>query len=125
MRALGFIGVLILAVCGCSRNEAERLAFDRLLASNRIDRILVVDQEEGRTNVMVEDKIAPLLARFAADNRVRNPIRSKSYVSGHIAFYEGEQRVAVLHYFPREQVWSFQDYEFSFRDTNGVALLFR
>jgi hypothetical protein len=77
------------------------------------------------TNVLTGDSAARLLSRFAASNRVADPLRQKSYASGYVWLCTGGKRASGLAYFPREQILSFQNYEFSFRDTNDIASLFR
>ena len=117
---LAILGVLIV---GCSRPDGS--AFDGVLSSNRIDHIEIVNDEQGRSNVLTGDAVSRLLGRLAASNRVANPIRSKSYSSGFIDLRAQGQRVGYVAYFPREQVLSYQKYEFSFRDTNDISPLFR
>jgi hypothetical protein len=123
MRTAVVITILSFCVSGCSRPDGS--AFDGLLSSNRIDRIEIVDDEQGRTRVFTNDAAAGLLSRLGASNRITNPIRSKSYISGHIELRAQGQRVGYLSYFPREQVLSFSGYEFSLRDTNDISPLFR
>jgi hypothetical protein len=123
MRTTVVIAILCFCVSGCSRPDGR--AFDGLLSSNRIDRIEIVDDDQGRTNVLTGDGATPILSRLTASNRVANPVRSKSYVSGHIELSAEGQRVGYLSYFPREQVLSYHKYEFSLRDTNDLSTLFR
>jgi hypothetical protein len=118
MRTTVVIAIVCFCVSGCSRPDGR--AFDGLLSSNRIDRIEIVDDDQGRTNVLTGDGATRMLSRLAASNRVSNPIRGKSYVSGHIELSAQGQPVGHLSYFPREQVLSYQKYEFSLRDTNDI-----
>jgi hypothetical protein len=62
---------------------------------------------------------------LAATNRVPDPLRGKSYVSGSIRLFAQTKPVGVLAYFPRERVLSYRGYEFSLRDTNDIAQMFK
>jgi hypothetical protein len=113
----------LLFVLGCSRPDGRE--FDAFLTSNRVDRIEIVDEEHDRTNILAGDAVARLLSRFAANNRMADPLHQKSYASGYVWLCSGDQRIGALAYFPREQILSYRSYEFSFRDTNDIASLFR
>jgi hypothetical protein len=108
-----FLGTVCLFTAGCSRPNGT--AFDGLFSSNRIDRIEIVDDEKDHTNILTAEGATRMLSRLAATNRVANPVRSKSYVSGRITLMSAGRRVANLAYFPREQVLSYQKYEFSLK----------
>src|SRR5215212_9094899 len=126
MRALAISAALILAFCGCSRHEADRVAFDRLLSSNRIDRVMVSGEKSDgseTTNVLTGQQVQTLLTKFNATNRIRDTIRGKSEVTAKLLFFEGETLFGGLSYFAREQVLSFQGYEFRLRDTNAIPRL--
>ena len=123
MRIVTIIASACLCIGGCSRPDGR--ALDGLVSSNRIDRVEIVENDEGRTNILSGEGAARLLSRFAATNRLTNPVRGKSYVSGHITLIAQGQPVGHLAYFPREQVFSYHNYEFSLRDTNDLAALFR
>jgi hypothetical protein len=113
----------LLLLLGCSRPDGRE--FDAFLTSNRVDRIEIFDGENDRTKVLSGEAAARLLSRFAATNRVADPLHHKSYVSGYVWLCSGGQRVGALAYFPREQILSYRAYEFSFRDTNDIAALFK
>lgn len=115
------LAISCFCLCGCSRPDGR--AFDGLLSSNRIDRVEIVDVDQGRTNTLTDGAAARWLNRLAASNRVVTPIRGKSYVSGHVALFVKGERVGYLAYFPRERVLSYLKYEFSFLDTNGISIL--
>jgi hypothetical protein len=124
----GFILILVLIVLlshlsGCSPPDGRE--FSGLLSSNRVDRIVIIDDARERTNVLTEDAVIRLLERLSATNRIANPIRRKSYSSGYVKLWSGGQYLGTLAYFPEEQVLAYRDYEFRFRDTNDIASLFR
>jgi hypothetical protein len=123
MLGLILVGSFCLFTGGCSRPDGT--AFDGLLSSNRIDRIEIVDDEKDHTNTLTADAATRILTRLAATNRIANPVRGKSYVSGRITFMAQAKRVGDLVYFPSEQVLSYQKYEFSLKDTNDLTPLFR
>jgi len=129
IRVLLVFVTLAFVAAGCSSHDTERLAFDRLLSSNRIDRIEVVGEIAGsgdlQTNVLTGERIALLLRRLHATNRIPDPIRHKSYISGYIFFYERDVRLGFLDYFPREQVLSYQGYDFRLRETNVIRSIFQ
>lgn len=79
--------LLMLFLSGCSHPDGHE--FDSLLASNHIDRIEIVDDEHGRTNVLTEGAAARLLSRLAATNRTADPVRGKSYISGYVWLCNG------------------------------------
>jgi hypothetical protein len=108
---------------GCSRPDGRD--FDGLLRSNRIDYIELVDEESAHTKALDANAAAHLLSRLAATNRVPDPLRGKSYVSGSIRLFAQTKPVGVLAYFPRERVLSYRGYEFSLRDTNDIAQMFK
>ncbi|MEY2407694.1 MAG: hypothetical protein QOF48_364 [Verrucomicrobiota bacterium] len=124
MRALSISSVLVLLAAGCSRHKEERIAFDAFLATNRIDRIVMIGEDERGTKVIAGEQIRPLLVRLSSSNRVAHRIWSKSIVTS-IMFYQGDQHVGGLGYFAREQVLSYCGYEFRLRDTNDISFLFR
>ena len=123
MRITVTIVILCLCFIGCSRPDGR--AFDGLMSSNRIDRIEIVDDDQGRTNVLTGERVAHLLARLSASNRVADPVRGRSEVTGRVMLYAQGQYLGGLAYFPREQVLSYHKYEFSLRDTNDLSTLFR
>jgi hypothetical protein len=112
-----------LFLLGCSRPDGRE--FDAFLTSNRVDRIEIVDEEHDRTNVLAGEAVTRLLIRLAATNRVADPLHHMSYSSGYVWLCSGGERVGALAYFPREQILAYRAYEFSFRDTNDIASLFR
>ena len=129
MRALSIVVTLAFIAAGCSRHDADRFALDGLLSSNRIDRIEIVaevpDRGDLKTNVLTGERITALLRRLNTTNRIADPVRHKSYISGYIFFYDHDARLGLLQYFPAEQVLSYQDYEFSLRDTNEIRWIFQ
>jgi hypothetical protein len=123
MRLLIFLSSACIFAAGCSRPDGT--AFDGVLSSNKIDRIEIASDEKDYTNILTEEGATRMLTRLAATNRMANPVRGKSYVSGRITLMVAGQRVGTLAYFPREQVLSYQKYEFSLKDTNDLTSLFR
>jgi hypothetical protein len=112
-----------LFLLGCSGRSGR--AFDAFLNSNRVDRIEIVDDQHDHTNVLSGEAAAHLLNRFAETNRRADPLWHKSYISGYIWFCSGGERIGALAYFPQEQILSYRGYEFSFKDTNDLASLFK
>jgi len=127
VRSLALYAVLVFTVCGCTQHESERPALDRLLSSNSIDRIVVVyeGQDSMKTNVLSGERVARLLSRLNASNRVAKTLWHKSYVSADIYLYDHEQCLGSFGFFPQEQLLSFRGYTFSLRDTNDVPSWFR
>jgi hypothetical protein len=123
MLRLILLGTVCLFTAGCSRPDGT--AFDGVLSSNKIDRIEIASDEKDYTNILTAEGATRMLTRLAATNPMANPVRGKSYVSGRITLMAAGQRVGNLAYFPREQVLSYQKYEFSLKDTNDLSALFR
>lgn len=117
-------GCVLLLMCGCRPSREER-KFNQVLISNRIDRVVFVDQDNNVSNVVSGPSVSMLLARFAPSNRSRYTLWNKSYISGGVEFIEGDQRRAYLAYFPHEQILGGNDFNFQFRDTNNLAELFK
>ena len=118
--------LLVFVLCGCSRHEEERLAFDQLLSSNRIDRIVISGEKSDgsqTTNVLAGQQLLTFLAKCNATNRLRDAIHGRSEVTAKLLFFEGETVSGGLSYFSRERILSFQGYEFRLRDTNAIPQL--
>ena len=122
---IGVIALISAIQIAISRYRPIGSALDGLLKTNQVDRFVIINDENRKTNVLTGEAAAHLLRRLGRTNRVANAVGQKSYVSGDIWLFDGDREIGALSYFPREQVLQYRGYEFRFKDTNDIAALFK
>lgn len=118
---------LLLAACGCGikgRRDAENV--DALLRTGPVDRVEILLDEQGKTNVFSGDRAAQIVRMFNPTNRVPrlNSFWRKNYSTGRVAFYQGTNYLIGFHYVPEYGALSRGNYYFALKGTNDLQRLF-